>query len=168
MRPAQNRGPVRLLEAGACIALVLMMLLVLVDVIGRNLLNRPVPWSTEVLEIIVGAMVFLLYPVLALEGSHITVDLIQVRPALRRVQRLLAAVVGAVLFAIIAWCMGRQAMRALGYGEASPILGIPLGWVLAVMSVLAGVCALAFVISAQRTLRRHEEVPAQLAGNEVI
>jgi TRAP-type C4-dicarboxylate transport system permease small subunit len=162
-----TRQVVRLLEAASAVALLLLMLLVLVDVAGRNLLNTPVPWSTEVLEIMVAAMVFLLYPVLALNSGHITVDLIHVRPALRVVQRLLGAVIGGTLFALIAWCMGRQAVRAMGYGEASPILGIPLGWVLATMSVLAGVCALAFVVSALGVLRR-KEVPARLAGNEVI
>src|SRR4051794_12946781 len=96
------RQGTRLLEAAGALALLLLMLLVLVDVTGRNLLNTPVPWSTELLEIIVGCMVFLLYPVLALQSGHITVDLIHVRPALRIAQRLLGAVIGGLLFALIA------------------------------------------------------------------
>lgn len=167
MTTGPTRQVVRLLEAASAVALLLLMLLVLVDVTGRNVLNMPVPWSTELLEIIVAVMIFLLYPVLALQSGHITVDLIHVRPALRVVQRLLGAVIGGALFAIIAWCLSRQAMRALGYGEASPILGIPLGWVLATMSVLAGVCALAFIVSALAVVR-NKETPAQFAGNEVI
>ena len=167
MRTGPIRQAVRLLEAGGALALLLMMLLVLVDVAGRNITNTPVPWSTEVLEILVAAMVFLLYPVLALDHGHITVDLIQVRPALNRVQRLLSSVIGSALFALIAWCLGRQAVRAFGYGEASPVLGIPLGWVLASLSVLGGICALAFIVSAFGAMRRRE-APVHLAGNEVI
>lgn len=157
-----TRAVVRALEGAAAIALLLLMLLVLVDVGGRNLINKPVPWATEVLEIIVGAMIFLLYPVLALEGGHITVDLIQFRPAILKVQRVLGAVVGAALFSIICWCLGRQAARALGYGEASSMLGIPLGWVLGAMCFLAGLCALAFLVSMARALRGDMPPPHEL------
>src|SRR5690242_5196398 len=140
MQSGVTRHAVRVLEGAAALALMLLMLLVLVDVGGRNVLNKPVPWSTEVLEIIVGAMVFLLYPVLALQGGHITVDLIQVPPAIGRVQRLLGAIVVDLLLALIAWCLGRQPLRAAGYGERSHILGIPLRWVLPTLPALAGMC----------------------------
>lgn len=144
---------VQTLEGASAVALVLMMMLVMVDVAGRNLLNMPVPWGTEVLEMMVAAMVFLLYPVLALQSRHITVDLFQVRPALRLVQRLLGAAVGSVLFAIIAWCLRTQTLRSAGYGEASPVLGVPLSWVLGTMCVLAAATTLAFVVSAARIFR---------------
>jgi TRAP-type transport system small permease protein len=138
---------IKLLEGAGALALLLLMLLVLTDVIGRSVFNEPVPWSTEMLEILVAAMVFLLYPVLALQASHITVDLIPIPVRLKLVQRVIAAGVGAVLFALMTWCLGRQALRAFGYGEASPILGVPLGWVLGVMSALALLCTLAFLVS---------------------
>ncbi len=153
MRISLTDRAVRALEGTAALALLLLMILVLVDVVGRNAFNKPVPWGTEVLEIIVAAMIFLLYPVLALQGGHIIVDLIPVRSKLRLVQRTLSACIGCVLFAVITWCLGKQALRAAGYGEASPILGVPLAGVLGVMSVLAGVCAVAFVIAGVRLIR---------------
>ena len=131
------RGISGFLEAAAAACLLTLMLMDLVDVLGRNLLNRPLPWSTEVLEIVVAAMVFLLYPVIALAGGHITVDLIKVSRATHRLQILVGSIAGAVLFGVIAWCLGRQAVRSQGYGEASPILGIPTWMVLASMTVLA-------------------------------
>ena len=143
----------RVLEGAAAFLLLLLMLVVLVDVVGRNLFNRPLPWGTEFLEIVLAGMIFLLYPVLAWAGGHITVDLIDTRPSIQRAQRTLAGVVGAVLFALIAWCLGRQALRAAGYGEATPILGIPLGAVLAGMSILGGAAALAFVAATARAWR---------------
>ena len=63
---------------------------VFVDVVGRNLLNRPLPWGTELLEVVLAVLIFALYPVLALRSSHITVDLIPVPRALQTPQRLLA------------------------------------------------------------------------------
>ncbi len=160
MRASLTDRAVRVLEGTAALALLLLMILVLVDVVGRNALNKPVPWGTEMLEIIVAAMIFLLYPVLALQGGHITVDLIQVRSSLRQVQHVLSACIGSVLFAVITWCLGKQAIRAGGYGEASPILGVPLAGVLGVMSVLARVCAVAFVIAGIRFVRHRAEEEA--------
>lgn len=138
------------LEAVSAFCLLVLMSIVLVDVVGRDLLNRPLSWATEVLEIVVAAMVFLLYPVLGYREKHITVDLIHVGPDLQRVQRMVGALFGAVAFGLIAWCLGRQAIRAIGYGEASPILGISLGDVLTTLSALAAVTVVGFLMAATR------------------
>ena len=138
----------RWLEACAALALLVLMLVVLVDVVGRNLFNKPLPWGTELLEIVLALMIFLLYPVLGLRAGHITVDLIEVSPAVQRVQRLLAGFIGATVFALIAWCLGRQTIRAAGYGEATPLLAIPLAVIIGGMSVMAAVTAIAFLAGA--------------------
>ena len=148
----------KVFEGLAAALLLMLMLVVLVDVFGRNVLNRPLPWGTELLEVVLGAMVFLLYPVLALGGGHITVDLINTRPAIQRVQRTLASVVGAALFTLIAWCLVRQAVRAAGYGESTPLLGIPFALVLGGMAALAAIATLGFLVAGGRALR-HEEAP---------
>src|SRR6218665_1450565 len=108
---------VHALEATGAAAVLVVMVIVFVDVSGRNLINRPLPWGTELLEMVLAVMIFAVYPLLAISFGHITVDLIQVRPSLHVVQRVLAAVLGAVVFAVITFCMGRQAIRAAGYGE---------------------------------------------------
>jgi TRAP-type transport system small permease protein len=154
----------RVLEAMGAFCLVLLMLTVFVDVLGRNLLNMPLPWGTEVLEIMLAALIFLLYPVLALNFGHITVDLIAVRPALQRVQRTLGALMGGALFAIIAWCLARQTLRAAGYGEATALLGVPIAGVLGTMSLFAGVTAMAFLVATARAIR--QPAPSQSLGTE--
>ena len=70
----------RALEWVGTATLFALMAIVVVDVAGRNLFNRPLPWGTEVLEVLLAAMVFALYPLLALRSRHITVDLIELRP----------------------------------------------------------------------------------------
>lgn len=142
------------MEGAAAILLLTLMLIVLVDVLMRNLLNQPLPWGTELLEVMLGFMVFLLYPVLAIGGGHITVDLIPVRASVYRMQGVLAAFAGALLFALIAWCLGRQAMRAAGYGEGTPLLHIPYSAVLGGMAALAGLASLAFVVAAVKSRKR--------------
>lgn len=151
----------RLLETLGTANLLLMTVIVCVDVIGRDLFDRPLPWGTELLEVVLAAMIFALYPVISLRETHITVDLIAVRPALRRLQRMLAALIGAALYALIAVCTGRQAVRSAEYGDASPLLGIPTAYVLTGMTVMAAVTAICFLISGVNAWRRIEPVRKQ-------
>ena len=153
MTQGKGSGVTGALEAVGCAALVLLMLIVFVDVVGRNLFGRPLPWGTELLEVVLAVMVFVFYPLLALRGGHITVDLITVRPSLQMVQRIVAAVVGSVLFAVIAGCVARQAQRSFSYGDASAMLQIPTGWVLVGMSLLSMATVAGFGIALFRTLR---------------
>jgi TRAP-type C4-dicarboxylate transport system permease small subunit len=165
--PVRRSGIVRAMEAIGALSLLILMVTVFIDVVGRNLLNTPLPWGTELLEIVLALMIFAIYPLLALGFGHITVDLIRVRPALAVVQRALGSVLGALVFALIAWCMGRQAMRAADYGEATPLLGVPLSWVLGGIGALAAVSAVAFLLATARTLR-HPGAPDAPHATEVI
>lgn len=160
MTPPRKTGLARavaVLEGTAAFLLLVLMLLVLVDVVLRNTVNRPLAWSTEVLEVALGAMVFLLYPVLAFKGGgaggHITVDLISTPPAVQRVQKLVAGLVGGVLFGLIGWCLGRQALRAADYGDGTTLLHLPYAWILGGMGVLSVLALGAFVVSIARVLR---------------
>lgn len=144
---------VRAMEAIGALSLLVLMAVVFVDVVGRNLFNTPLPWGTELLEMVLALMIFSIYPLLALGFGHITVDLIRVRPSLHVVQRVLSSAVGAIVFALIAWCLLRQALRAASYGEATPLLSVPLSWVLGGIGVLGAVTAMAFLVAAARTIR---------------
>jgi TRAP-type C4-dicarboxylate transport system permease small subunit len=157
----------RALEAIGAASLLILMVIVFVDVVGRNLFNTPLPWGTELLEMVLAAMIFALYPLLALGSGHITVDLIQLRPGLRAVQGVISGAIGAAVFSIIAWCMGRQAIRAAAYGEATPLLSVPLSWVLGAIGVMAAVSAVAFLLAAARSIRQPGAADAPRA-TEVI
>lgn len=167
--PAHRTGSrfVRAMEAIGAVSLLILMVTVFIDVVGRNLLNTPLPWGTELLEIVLAVMIFSIYPLLALGFGHITVDLIQVRPGLHRVQRILSSTIGAAVFALIAWCMGRQSLRAATYGEATPLLNVPLSWMLGGIGVMAAISTLAFVLAAVNSIR-HPGVPNAPHSNEVI
>ena len=152
MPAQQNVARITLtLEVISAAALLVLMLVVFVDVLGRNLFNSPLPWGTELLEIVLAVMIFAVYPLLAHSFGHITVDLIQARPSLLVVQRLLASMMGAVVFALICFCMGRQAIRAAGYGEATPLLGVPLSLIIGGVSVMAAITSLASLLAIARS-----------------
>ncbi len=138
------------LETVGAAALFVLMVVVFVDVVGRNMFNRPLPWGTELLEVVLAVLIFALYPVLALRSAHITVDLVPIPPGLRLPQRVLAGLVGAVLFGVIAFCTARQAIRSAGYGDASALLQIPTAWVLWGMCALSVVTTLGFLIAIVR------------------
>lgn len=138
----------RTLKGVGTLSLLALMVIVTIDVAGRNLFNSPLPWGTEVMEVLLGLMVFVFYPVLARRHGHIVVDLVPVPRVMRGFQRLLSGAVGAALFGVIAWTCGRQALRSADYGDASAILGIPTAWVLWVMAALAGLSALVFIAQA--------------------
>jgi TRAP-type C4-dicarboxylate transport system permease small subunit len=158
---------VHAMEAIGAASLLILMVTVFIDVVGRNLFNTPLPWGTELLEMVLALMIFALYPLLALGFGHITVDLIQVRPGLRTVQRALSGAIGALVFALIAWCMGRQALRAANYGEATPLLNVPLSWVLGGIAILAALSTLAFLMAAVQSIR-HPGAPDARHSTEVI
>jgi len=149
----------RALTATGTLSLLALMVIVVVDVVGRDLLNSPLPWGTEVMEVLLGLMVFVFYPVLARHHGHIVVDLVPVPRVARAAQRVLSGAVGAALFGVIAWTCGHQALRAAGYGDASAILGIPTAWVLWGMVALAGLSALIFAAQALGVWRE-EAAPA--------
>ena len=150
---SQGRVERTLTHVGSA-SLLALMVIVFVDVTGRSLFNHPLPWGTELLEVLLATMVFVLYPVLALRGEHILVDLVPVPRSLRSAQRVLAGTVGALLFAVIAYCCARQALRSASYGDASAILGIPTAWVLWGMALFSALSALVFTGHALGVYRR--------------
>lgn len=160
MRGAAVRGVQRVLEGVGCASLALLMTVVFVDVVGRNLFNRPLPWGTELLEVVLALMIFALYPLLALRSTHVTVDLVRVPRVLQRAQRIVACLVGAALFGVIAYCTGRQALRSAAYGDASALLQIPTAWVLWGMCALSAGTVIAFLV----TLARGAPAAATLHG----
>ena len=64
----------------AALLLFLMMVVVLVDVIGRGLLNSPLSVGTELTEILMMGMVFMVLPLLAYRQRDITVDILSMAP----------------------------------------------------------------------------------------
>lgn len=135
----------RALELLSAAGLATLMTVVFIDVAGRGLFNKPLPWGTELLEIVLAASVFFMYPLLGLRSNHITVDLITFGPGVRRLQKRLACLVGAAVFAILALCLGRQAQRSASYGDASPLLQVPTAdvlWAMCAFSVLTALAAL--------------------------
>ena len=124
--------------SNAVTALVLFALMVvtLVDVVGRYLFNAPIFGSDDLVRFGMGILVFAALPEVCRRREHISVDLLtqgRTRHALRRIEPLLGLLAAAVL-AFMAWRLTVVALNAMDYGDRSPLLRIPyapLGFFLA-------------------------------------
>jgi TRAP-type C4-dicarboxylate transport system permease small subunit len=129
-----------------CLSLFVMMSVALVDVIARNLFQKPVPAASEIIEITMVLSIFLLYPTVSYKGMHISIDLLdQHMPDLvKRLQHVLAAFLGVCVFAAVAYRIEFLAADAFSMGEVTGVLGIPLGLVYRFISVMSVIAAVAF------------------------
>lgn len=139
----------------AAVLLFLLMLITFVDVVGRNLINHPLNGASELTEILLASLIFLMLPRVALRNQHIVIDLIEnvASPWVLRVLDVFAAVLSAIMFFLISWQMGVLAVRALGYGDSTAALGIPIAPILFGISFMAGIVGVAFLLSTSTSLR---------------
>jgi TRAP-type transport system small permease protein len=133
----------------ACLLLFLVVMLTLGDVIGRNLLSHPIPGATELTELALVGITFLVYPRVALARQNIVIDLLDrwMGVLARRLQQVLAGTLGAVLFGTIGWRMLSLADRAQGYGDVTGYLKLPIYPAMYFMAIFAGLTALGFAIT---------------------
>jgi len=114
---ALNRG-VTLLErtliSVSAVAVLSMMIILVVDVFGRYMFSRPLPWSYDFIRLYLMPMVILLALADTFrKDGHIAVDLVylQFGTVARRIVRLLASIMVAGSLMPIAWLAYLQAVR---------------------------------------------------------
>jgi TRAP-type C4-dicarboxylate transport system permease small subunit len=133
-----------LLGAAASAVLLAMMLLTVVDVVGRYVFRRPVRGAFEVTELMLVVLIFAGLPLVSFTDEHAVMDFIDrvLGPrARRRLQRAVQAVNTAFMF-LLAWLVWRKADRIWGYRDATDVLRIvygPFVYFMAVTLALAGV-----------------------------
>jgi TRAP-type C4-dicarboxylate transport system permease small subunit len=133
-----------LLGAAASAVLLAMMLLTVVDVVGRYVFRRPVRGAFEVTELMLVVLIFAGLPLVSFTDEHAVMDFIDrvLGPrARRRLQRGVQAVSAAFMF-LLAWLVWRKADRIWGYRDATDVLRIvygPFVYFMAVTLALAGV-----------------------------
>jgi TRAP-type C4-dicarboxylate transport system permease small subunit len=151
-KPAFDRAVESALGTLTATALFVMMALTCVDVVGRYLLNRPVPGGLEIIEILVAATVFGALPLVTLREEHVTVDLLDafVPNWMLRVQHVAAYLASAVVCGVLAWQLLIRANRMLGYGDTTAVLKIALYPLTYLMCAAMAVVAVIFVLLAFR------------------
>lgn len=137
-----------LISIAACLLLLVLGLLTFVDVIGRNVLNRPIAGATELTEFALMAVTFLFYPLAAYHQKNIVVDMLDdfMPVFVKRVQQFVAHALGALLFGLLTWRLYVQGSRLAIYGDVTPYLRLPVAPAYYFMSLLAAITTVAFLV----------------------
>jgi TRAP-type C4-dicarboxylate transport system permease small subunit len=145
-------GPVRIVSrvvvGVAATGLALLMFLVAADVIGRYVLNRPIPGGYELTEYLMAIIVPLSIAFCAERKSHVGVDMVveKLSPKMRARVEAVTLLVTLVLCAVLAWqcCVAIPESHASGLKSA--VLHIPA--YPTVVAVAIGMIALVFFVFA--------------------
>ncbi|SDG78838.1 TRAP transporter small permease [Roseospirillum parvum] len=144
-RAAQRTADGLSLLAGG--ALFAMMLVTLVDVIGRGLFDSPLPAAFELTELGMGLIIFLALPLVGLKGRHVVVDLMTslFKGPLGRIRLIVVQLLAAGVLGVLSWRLAVKAADLAAYGGKTVFLQIPLAplaWVMCGGAALAAVLAL--------------------------
>ena len=138
------------------IDLIGMMMLTVVDVIGRYIFNNPIPGSAEVIGLMMGVLVFGTLPLASLRNEHILIDVLDnflFPGARKRVQQVVFQFASAMVMAFIAWRLWIKAAELASYRDTTMFLQVPLAPMAYFMAVLSGVTALVLLFLSYEALR---------------
>lgn len=144
-----------LLGLVAAVLLFLMMALTFVDVLGRDLLNKPVPGAFELTEIMMGVLIFAGLPLISRRDGHIAVNLFDhlMSPSALRLRQSVMDLIVAASTGAIAWVLWEKAVQLSTYGDATAYLRLPISPVIRVMAVLAALTTVGMIAKAWASWR---------------
>lgn len=130
--------------------------IVTVSVLGRWLLGRGIPGDFELVQTGLAIAVFAFLPICQLHRHNIIVDTFTTRAPVR-VQAALDAL-WALVYAGVAFLIGWQTVHGasdtIRSGTTSMVLGLPIGWAMALAALFAFWLAAVAAVTAWRALRR--------------
>jgi TRAP-type transport system small permease protein len=143
---------------GVLVALLLfaMMIVTVVDVVGRYFLSQPLPGAYELTEIMLAMAVFTGLPLVCLREEHISVALLTDRltPGLQNLHASLASLIGSMIFGVVSWELIAHANRLASYGDTTVFLRIPKGPLGYAMAACAALAAIALgLVAIERFMR---------------
>lgn len=122
----------------AMLALFVMMMVTIIDIVGRSLLNLPIRGSVEITEMALAIMIVFIFPLVVWQETHISVDLLDnviPRWIVSWRQLFIHASAAIVLF-FLSKQLFKYAGRAISYGDVTEFLRIPKGYIFYAMSAM--------------------------------
>lgn len=150
------RRGARLAFAVACaILLAAIMIVTVIDVIGRYLLNSPLMGATELTELLLCAVIFLGMPAVCLDDAHIKVDILlkRVPPALEPLRSFVINLGSTGILCVIAWQLWKRGSELAGYGQSTNTLHIPVAPLAWFAAVAVGLSAAITLVNSFAVLR---------------
>jgi TRAP-type C4-dicarboxylate transport system permease small subunit len=142
-----------ILGVAASVILLAMMLLTVVDVVGRYFLSRPVRGAFEITELMLVVLIFAGLPLVSFTDEHAVMDFVDRLlggRALRGLERLVQAV-NAVFMFLLAWLTWLKADRIWAYRDSTDVLRIVYG---PFVYFMAGTLGLAGIIHLYKIVQR--------------
>ena len=133
--PVFMRRLAALFAVAGCAAACAVALMVVVSIIGRNAMSRPVSGDVELTQFGIALCISLCLPWCQLRGGNIIVDYFTQKSSpgtLRRLDAAGAALV-ALFTAVLAWRTGVGAVSVREAMETTMILDLPMWWSYAVL-----------------------------------
>lgn len=129
-------------------AIIILMLLVTANVIGRYFIRAPITGTPEIACLLMIVIVFPALAWVALEGKHIKVDFIMNRfPSIvQAITDGIMLIISLGIYAIISW---RSLLAAMESTDVSSLLSIPQApfyWIMAVGWALFSISIIALII----------------------
>ncbi len=123
-----------------------MMLLTIVDVVGRYLIGRPVPGAFEVTQVLMAVLIFTALPLVSARQEHVEIALFErVLPACVAAWRNAAVhLLGTAVAALVAWRLWLQAERLADFGDRFAFVPLSKAAVAYPLSALAAITAVVF------------------------
>lgn len=142
----------RFLGLVSALALFALMALTFFDVLGRNLLDRPIDGATELTRLLMAILIFGVMPVVFGREENVTVDLLDgfFSPSMAALRQAVVNLISAVAMGAIAWKAWGLGERALDYGDVTEYLYIPVYPFVMYIAVLSGLCVLPALVNSLR------------------
>lgn len=140
----------------AAVLLFAMMIVTVIDVLGRYVFSQPLPGAFELTEIMLAIVVFSAAPLICLREEHIIVAVLtdHLPNNVREILAGTAALIAAAVLGLVAWQILQHARRLASYGDVTTFLQIskaPIGYVFAGLVMIAALASL--LVSADRFRR---------------
>ncbi|MDA0240126.1 MAG: TRAP transporter small permease [Proteobacteria bacterium] len=122
----------------AAVTLFVIMWLTVIDVVARSAFNISIVGLFEVIEIMMGILVFAGLPIVTQNEGHVAVTLLDsaLGPRQRLVQKIVVNLVCATILAVFAWRLWDVAGKLADYNDITLFLKIPLAPVAYFMAVM--------------------------------
>jgi len=133
--PVFMRRLAALFAVAGCVAACAVALMVVVSIVGRNAMSRPISGDVELTQFGIALCISLCLPWCQLRGGNIIVDFFTQKSSpgtLRRLDAVGAALV-ALFTAVLAWRTGVGAVSVREAMETTMILDLPMWWSYAVL-----------------------------------
>jgi TRAP-type C4-dicarboxylate transport system permease small subunit len=145
-----------LLAWAGAVVLAIMLLLTYADVIGREILKRPIVANIEMTELLMGLVVYLGVSQTTRVRGHVRVDiLLNVLPQrIRAIANAITLLLSALFVTATAWRLYERAVVKFTKGDETDLWKIPTWPVAAIMTVCATIMAILLFIQWGQALRQ--------------